>query len=109
MEAVAYDIGVVAGSEAVRCYTCSSDHDPRCADPIDKTMLPADCSVDQVKRSARSLASVLGTSATLGVDAFGERYAQYGGGQTAMGCQKLDILGEYENDNVSQVNVSALR
>ena len=83
---------LLSGSEAIRCYTCSSDHDPRCADPIDKTMLPADCSVDMVKRAARQLSNVLGASASLGVDVFGERYAQYGGGQTAMGCQKLDIL-----------------
>ncbi|KAK3910479.1 Putative alpha,alpha-trehalose-phosphate synthase [UDP-forming] 106 kDa subunit [Frankliniella fusca] len=82
-----------AGSEAVRCYTCSSDQDPRCADPMDKTMLPTDCSVEQVKRAHRALAQVLGASHTMGVDAFGERFMQYGGGTPGtMGCQKLDLL-----------------
>lgn len=84
---------LVSGSEALRCYTCSSDQDPRCADPMDKTMLPTDCSHEQVKRAHRALSSVLGASHVLGVDAFGERFMQYGGGAPGtMGCQKLDIL-----------------
>lgn len=85
-------VALLSGSEALRCYTCSSDHDPRCADPMDKTMLPTECTPEQVKRAARQMANVLGASAGLGVDAFGERYVQYGGGDSTMACQKIDVF-----------------
>ncbi|KAE8747944.1 hypothetical protein FOCC_FOCC005334 [Frankliniella occidentalis] len=113
-------VGYVAGSEALRCYTCSSDQDPRCADPMDKTMLPTDCSHEQVKRAHRALSSVLGASHVLGVDAFGERFMQYGvtnqqqqqlsrpQNYTIRGCVLLPEEPEEHCRRVSQAMQSAL-
>ncbi|XP_063243754.1 uncharacterized protein LOC134543010 [Bacillus rossius redtenbacheri] len=85
-------VAAVGPGGAIRCYTCSSDRDVHCADPLDRSRVqPVECNMEGVQRAVDSLTATLqGVSDRIGTQLFPHGDVPH---EVPMVCQKIDLVG----------------
>lgn len=76
--------------ESIKCYVCSSQHNPKCADPVDRNGLePTECNKSVLQEAASAVRK--------GVDTLGNLFGFEGipeGPDLKFACQKTDLSGK---------------